>query len=112
MDQANLGSGNPAPDGAGANGIAHERSGHRGSFFLERDGERLAEMTYSATPGGTRILIDHTDVSDRLKGQGVGRQLVATAVEWARREGVKIRPVCTFAKSVFDRTPEFRDVLG
>jgi uncharacterized protein len=112
MNEANPGRGSAADGGLGQSGIAHERRGHAGSFFLERDGERLAEMTYSATPNGKRIIVDHTEVSDRLKGQGMGRQLVLAAVEWARREGVKIHPVCPFAKSVFDRTPELRDVLG
>ena len=31
--------------------------------------------------------------------------------EYAREKGIKIIPLCPFAKSVFDKTPEFRDVL-
>ena len=92
------------------NMIQHERSGHRGAFFLERDGERLAQMTY--TVAGTRVIIDHTDVDDRLRGKGAGKQLVQSAVEWAREEKVKLMPLCPFAKSVFDKTPEYRDVLA
>ena len=90
--------------------IQHERSGHKGAFFLERDGERLAQMTY--TVAGSRVIIDHTDVDDRLRGTGTGRKLVEAAVEWARKEKAQLMPLCPFAKSVFDKTPAYRDVLA
>jgi hypothetical protein len=92
------------------NEIQHEHSGHRGAFFLERDGERLAQMTY--TVAGSRVIIDHTDVDDRLRGTGTGRKLVEAAVEWARQEKAQLMPLCPFAKSVFDKTPAYGDVLA
>lgn len=94
----------------GMNNIQHERNGHRGAFFLERDGERLAQMTY--TVAGTRVIIDHTDVDDRLRGTGMGRQLVDAAVQWARQENARLMPLCPYAKSVFDKTPDYSDVLA
>jgi len=90
--------------------IQHEHSGHKGAFFLERDGERLAQMTY--TVAGSRVIIDHTDVDDRLRGTGTGRKLVEAAVEWARQEKALLMPLCPFAKSVFDKTPGYADVLA
>ncbi|HVJ22774.1 MAG TPA: GNAT family N-acetyltransferase, partial [Burkholderiales bacterium] len=90
--------------------IQHEHSGHKGAFFLERDGERLAQMTY--TVAGSRVIIDHTDVDDRLRGTGTGRKLVEAAVEWARKEKAQLMPLCPFAKSVFDKTPAYTDVLA
>jgi predicted GNAT family acetyltransferase len=89
--------------------VRHERSGHRGAFFIERGGERLAAMTY--TVAGTRVIIDHTDVDDRLRGSGTGRKLVQAAVEWARKENARLLPLCPYAKSVFDKTPDYADVL-
>ena len=94
----------------GMNIIQHERTGHRGAFFLERDGERLAQMTY--TVAGTRVIIDHTDVDDRLRGTGMGRKLVDAAVQWARKENARLMPLCPYAKSVFDKTPDYSDVLA
>lgn len=90
--------------------IQHERTGSKGAYFVEQDGQRLAEMTYSVA-GSSMIIIDHTEVSDLLRGQGAGKKLVYAAVEWARKEGVKILPLCPFAKSVFDKEAEIRDVL-
>ena len=91
------------------NEIRHEPAGHKGAFVWRRDGEKLAEMTYSVA--GTRVIIDHTDVDERLRGTGAGSKLVAAAVEWARKEDRRLMPLCPFAKSVFDKTPDYSDVL-
>ena len=90
--------------------ITHERSDHKGAFVMERDGKRLAEMTYSMA--GIRAIIDHTTVDDALRGTGAGKKLVEAAVQWARTEKLKILPLCPFAKSVFDKTPAYADVLS
>jgi predicted GNAT family acetyltransferase len=44
-------------------------------------------------------------------GKGFGKMMVMKAVEYAREKGIKILPLCPFAKSVFDKTPEISDVL-
>lgn len=90
--------------------IQQHDDGHKGMFFIASGQERLAEMTYVWT-GSDRIIIDHTEVSEKLKGQGAGKQLVAAAVDWARKMRVKIMPLCPFARSVFDKTPDYADVL-
>jgi uncharacterized protein len=89
--------------------IEHEQTGHRGAFFVEEEGKRLAQLTY--TVAGTRIILDHTEIDDSLRGTGTGRKLVAAAVDWAREEDVRLMPLCPFARSVFDKTPDFADVL-
>jgi len=89
--------------------IEFERKGSKGAFYVEQDGKRSAEMTLSFA-GDRAFIIDHTEVSDALRGKGVGKQLVGAAVDYARREGLKIIPLCTFAQSVFDRVLEFNDV--
>ncbi len=89
--------------------IEHEQTGHRGAFFVEEEGKRLAQLTY--TVAGTKIILDHTEIDDSLRGTGTGRKLVAAAVDWAREEDVRLMPLCPFARSVFDKTPDFADVL-
>ena len=90
--------------------ILHKLVEKKGMFYVEVDGNILAEMVYSmASP--TKMIIEHTEVSDELKGKNVGFQLVKTAVDYARQNHIKIIPLCPFAKSVFDRKEELRDVL-
>ncbi len=81
----------------------------KGAFVVEENHERLAEMTYSKA-GDKLIIIDHTEVSDKLRGQGAGKQLVMKVVEYARNNNIKILPLCPFARSVFDKTPGIADV--
>ncbi|HUQ76079.1 MAG TPA: GNAT family N-acetyltransferase [Burkholderiales bacterium] len=89
--------------------ILHERTGQRGAFVIRREGRMLAQMSYSL--GGRMAIIDHTDVDGALRGTGTGARLVKAAVEWARAEKLAIVALCPFAKSVFDKTPEYADVL-
>ncbi len=91
--------------------IQQKQEGHKGSFYVEEDGQVLAEMTWSMTGTGLMI-IDHTEVSDELKGKNVGYQLVNRAVEYARANDMKILPLCPFANAVFKKkAAEFGDVL-
>lgn len=90
--------------------ILKELNGHKGSFYIENDGERQAEMTYTMA-GHETLIIDHTEVGDALRGKGAGLQLVKAAVAFARENNIKIIPLCPFAKSVFEKKEEIRDVL-
>lgn len=90
--------------------VQQDDNGKKGAFFVVQEHEHLAEMTYSWA-GTDKFIIDHTDVSDTLRGQGVGRHLLDAAVQFARERQVKIIPLCPFAKSVFDKEPSLRDVL-
>lgn len=90
--------------------IEHQEFGSRGAWFV-RDGDDVqAEMTYSKA-GPEIIVIDHTAVGEALAGQGVGRQLVNAAVDWARTNGIQIVPVCPFARSVLTADEQYADVL-
>ncbi len=80
-----------------------------GRYTTVVNGE-VAEMTYSKA-GATRIIIDHTGVPDSMRGLGVGRRLVEAAVQDAREAGVKIIPLCPFAKATLDKHAEWQDVV-
>jgi len=90
--------------------IQIERSESKGAAFVEKDGKRIAEMTYSVA-GANLIIIDHTEVDESLKGTGAGKNLLMALVEKARKEDIKILPLCPFAKSVFDKDESIQDVL-
>jgi len=90
--------------------IKRQEHGKQGAFFIEEDGEWVAEMTY-AREGMRKIVIDHTAVSKTLKGKGIGKALVDAAVKFARGKNLLIKPVCPFAKKVLESSEEYEDVL-
>lgn len=90
--------------------IQHHNTSKNGSFFIAEGEEKLAEMTY-VWSGENRFIIDHTEVSDRLRGQGAGNKLVMAAVDFARNNNYRILPLCPFAKSVFNKHPDLNDLL-
>ena len=81
-----------------------------GAFYIDVNGKHEAMMTF-VFAGNDKIIIDHTEVNPGNEGKSYGKKMVNKAVEFARENGIKIIPLCPFAKSVFDKTPDFRDVL-
>ena len=79
-------------------------------FYVEEKGQVEAEMTYHMV-SPNKMVIEHTEVEDDLRGQNVGYQLVQAGVEYARQHNIKIILWCPFAKKVFDKKPDWNDVL-
>ena len=89
--------------------IQRDDNGKKGQFSALIDGEEAGLMTYTWA-GDQKFIIDHTEVSPDFSGKGVGKQLVMAAVAFARSNNLKILPLCPYAKTVFERTPEIQDV--
>lgn len=83
----------------------------RGVFKAVEDGKDAGELTYSWT-SGHQITIEHTEVNPEFSGRGLGKALVMEAVAFARKEGLEIIPVCPFAKSLFEKVDDIKDVLA
>ena len=91
--------------------IQHEDDQRHSQFYIEEDRTKLAEIVYTKKEENI-IVIEHTEVDERLRGQNVGYQLVEKVVEYARANELKILPVCSFAKKVLQEKSEFNDVLA
>lgn len=76
----------------------------RGAFLIEEGGERVAEMAFGRN--GSNLIIYHTEVSDKLKGQGVASQLLEKMVNFAREENLQVVPLCPYVHAQFKRHPE------
>lgn len=87
--------------------VSNNRDENR--YELEVDG-RLAIAEYRLRPG--RITLTHTEVPEALGGRGIGKTLVKAALDDARRQGLKVVPVCPFVKHYIDTHPEERDLLA
>jgi len=92
--------------------VQQKQVGSKGLFYVKENDNIMAKMTYSMT-GTDLMIIDHTEVSEELKGKNVGYQLVQAAVEYARTNHIKIFPLCPFANAVFKKkAAEYGDVLS
>ena len=56
------------------------REGHNKFYINDEQGKQIAEIVFVPT-GENLAIIEHTDVDESLKGQGIGKQLVAKVVE-------------------------------
>lgn len=90
--------------------IQRDEHGRRGAFFIERDGEWIAELAFTKYRPDLMI-IDHTEVDKSLRGQHIGQALIKAAVEFAREKRMKIRSRCRYAHNVLEETPEYNDVI-
>ena len=89
--------------------IQRDEHGRKGAFFIDEDGEWIAELTYVIDNG--IMTIDHTEIDEKLRGEGIGQDMVKAAVDYARENGWKIRAVCPYAKKIIESTPDLKDVL-
>jgi len=84
----------------------------RGAFTITQDRVPVGELLYRRE-SPTRIVIDHVEVREDYAGQGLGHQLLAHVVEWARTTGTTLMSDCPFVSRQFSKEPErYRDVLG
>lgn len=90
--------------------VIQKNSDKHGSFEVIDQAKSVAQMTYTWA-GPTKFIIDHTEVDPEYAGKGLGKQMLIAAVVFARKEHLKIMPLCPFAKSVFDKDPTLADVL-
>ena len=82
------------------------------SFYVgDSEKSPLAEMTF-VYAGEDIIIIDHTSVSDELRGKNIGKQLLQRLVEFAREENKKVVPLCPFAKKeMMKNKEEYEEIL-
>lgn len=91
--------------------IEQEDDGKKGRFIIYENKEFAGEMTYTWA-GKEKFIIDHTGVEEKFGGQGFAKQLVMAGVDYARKNHLKIIPLCPYAKSRFDRDKSIGDVLA
>ena len=86
-----------------------EDNGKKGRFAIYQDEKFAGEMTFTWA-GKSKFIIDHTGIEEEYGGKGFGKNLVIKSVEFARKENIKIIPLCPFAKSIFDKDKSINDV--
>lgn len=57
------------------------------------------------------IVFTHTGVPDELGGRGLGSELVRAGLDYARAQGLRVHPLCSFVASYIEKKPEYQDLL-
>jgi uncharacterized protein len=89
-----------------ASNVRDNTGQHR--FELDANGH-VAFSEYRRANGVLTIM--HTEVPKALEGRGIGSGLIRGVLDIARAEGLKVKPVCPFAKTYIERHPEYADLL-
>ncbi len=87
--------------------VQHDSAASR--FAAEVDG-RLCVADYRLS--GAVMTMTHTFVPPPLEGRGIAAALVAEALDYARREGLRVRPACSYVASYMRRHPATLDLLA
>lgn len=79
------------------------------SRFEAQVQDRLCVADYRIS--GTVMAMTHTHVPPPLEGHGIAAALVAAALAHARKEGLHVRPSCSYVARYMHRHPETLDLL-
>jgi uncharacterized protein len=90
--------------------IKQIKEGTKGFFGAFDNASEAGRISYTFA-GETKMILDHTEVNDAYRGQNIGKRILMEIVEFARQSKIKILPLCPFAKSVFNKIEDVRDVL-
>ena len=80
-------------------------------YLVDSEGNKAGEITF-VPDGEDKLIIDHTFVSTEHRGQGLANKLVKEVVQYARENGKRIVPACSFAQTEFKRVKDYSDVLA
>ena len=76
----------------------------RGNFLLMEGAEQLGEMEISIK--GDNLTVYHTEVLPKAEGKGYAKMLLDTMVDYVRKNGLKVIPLCPYVHAQFKRHPE------
>jgi predicted GNAT family acetyltransferase len=74
------------------------------AFILEENNERIAEMVFAVSE--KEMIVYHTEVSEQLEGQGIGKKLIEVMAEYAQEKNLKVVPLCPYVLAQFKKYPE------
>ena len=65
---------------------------------------------FTVTVDGVEAETVHTGVPDAIAGRGIAGELIHAVFEWARADGLKIRPACSYSAAWLLKHPEYEDL--
>ena len=85
------------------------KKGEKSFYVGDNEEEAIAKM--DLVHNGDELIIEHTFVSEELRGQNVGKQLLDKVVDFAREKNKKIIAICPYAKAKLNKNNNYLDVF-
>jgi predicted GNAT family acetyltransferase len=79
-----------------------------GRLEIEQNGE-IAYLEYSLA--GNILELTHTEVPEKLRGTGLASSLAETALQWARKDNLKVDIICPSVQEYVANHPEYSDLV-
>ncbi len=76
----------------------------RGAFFIGEDEDRTGEMVVSVKDD--TLTVYHTEVNPEAEGKGLAKKMLASMVDYARANHLKVSPLCQYVHAQFKRHPD------
>ncbi len=73
-------------------------------------GDQIAMVKYVL--GSKEIIFTHTEVPEAFEGHGVAGKIAKVAVEYAKAQGLRIRPMCPYIAAYIKRHPEYHSITA
>lgn len=87
--------------------IAHNPAASRFEALVDA---QLCVAVYRLVDGV--MWMTHTEVPSSLRGRGIAARLVDAALAYARAQGHRVRPACSYVRSHLRRHPQWQDLLA
>ena len=87
----------------------HTHDAGKGLFTAQQDTQQAGAITYYQQDDHT-LVIDHTEVEEAFRGGDDGKALVKKVAGYARENGLKIIPQCSYARKQFEEDTSYADV--
>lgn len=89
--------------------VQFQLSDKRGMFFIEKEGEKIALMTFRFSDN-LHIIVDHTRVNDLYRNKGYAKLLLKHMINYAKEHQLIIIPVCSFVSYELSHNPDYKTI--
>ena len=82
--------------------VIHNASEKRFETWVD---ERLSKLDY--IQDGRNFVITHVGVHPELRGHGLAGKITQVSLEYARENGLRVVPMCSYAAAYIRKHPEY-----
>ena len=76
----------------------------KGAFIIKEGEKQLGEMVVSIS--GNNLTVYHTEVVPEAEGKGLAKKMLQEMVDYARKNSLKVIPLCPYVHAQFKRHPD------